>query len=237
LLAFFLLWLPYIYYQTKQGPDSGPIIKKYLKELPGGNLETVRNVYWEVGGFFLDSDEAMGSLGKEFRASVPKPVYKSFYLWVLLVLLGLYVFEFRYRPTQNLSPPGSVEWLNIFVWAVIFAITAQVLMNVRADISYVVFVLPWPFILVGLWVHHVATSLGSKKWGRPLAYFPLIVILVIAISGSYYFWSWQDFLGRTGGDGEYGFVFYRQEAEVLNFIKTHRPLPGPLFGPEAIFHW
>jgi Ca2+/Na+ antiporter len=236
-LAFVLLWLPYIYYQAKQGPDSGHIIKRYLKELPGGNLDTLRNVYWEVGGFFLDSDEAIGDLGKEFRASVWKPIYGTFHIWVALVLFGLFVFEFR--PLPNHSPPDArtIDWLKLFIWAVIFTITAEIMMNVRADMSYVEFVFPWPFVLVGLWVHHLEQNWASKRLGKRLLYVPFIIVLIISAAGSAYFWSWQDLLGRTGGGGEYGPVFYRQEAAEINYIKTHRPLPDPLFGPETIFSW
>ena len=237
LLAFFLLWLPYIYYQAKHGPDSGHIIEKYIKEFPGENLDTVRNVYWEIGGFFLDSDEAMGSLGKEFRASVWKPIYTTFYVWVILVLFGLYVFEFRRLPDPNPRGPDTVDWLKLYIWAVIFVLTVQVMINVRADISYVVFIFPWPFVLVGLWVYHLEKIWSSKRIGKKLLYLPFIIVLIISISGSAYFWSWQNFLGRTGGDGEYGGVFYRKEAAVVDFIKTHRPLPGPLFGPESQFSW
>ena len=237
LLAFFLLWLPYIYYQAKQGPDSGHIIKKYIKEFPGENLDTVRNVYWEIGGFFLDSDDAMGSLGKEFRASVWRPIYTTFYVWVVLVLFGLYVFEFRRQPDPNPRGPDTVDWLKLYIWAVIFVLTVQVMINVRADISYVVFIFPWPFVLVGLWVYHLEKTWSSKRLGEKLLYLPFIIILIISISGSAYFWSWQNFLGRTGGDGEYGGVFYRKEAAVVDYIKTHRPIPGPLFGPDSQFSW
>lgn len=237
LMAFVLLWLPYVYYQAKQGPDSGHIIKRYLKELPGGNLDTLRNVYWEIGGFFLDSDGAIGNLGKEFRASVWKPIYGTFYVWVALVLFGLFLFEFK-RLTNH-SPPGEgfVDWLKLYIWAIIFTLTAQIMMNVRADMSYVEFVFPWPFVLIGLWISHLEPIWSFKKFRGKLLYVSYVIILIISISGAAYFWSWQDLLGRTGGDGEYGWVFYRQEAAEVNFIKTHRPLPDPLFGPETIFSW
>jgi len=237
LLAFVLLWLPYVYYQAKHGPDSGHIIQRYLKEFPGGNLDTLRNVYWEVGGFFLDSDEAIGDLGKEFRASVWKPIYGSFYVWVALVLFGLFVFEFR--SISNHPPPseGTVDWLKLYIWAVIFALTAEIMMNVRADMSYVEFVFPWPFVLIGLGVHHLGKKRPSKRLGRRLLYLPFIIVLLISVAGSAYFWTWQDLLGRTGGGGEYGLVFYRQEAAEVNYIQTHRPIPDPLFGPETIFSW
>ena len=237
LLAFILLWLPYVYFQAKHGPDSGHIVKRYLKEFPGGNLDIVRNVYWEIGGFFLDSDEAIGNLGQEFRASVWKPIYGTFYIWVALVLFGLFVFEF-WRPPDRPPPDGPpVDWLKLYIWAVIFALTVEIMMNVRADMSYVEFVFPWPFILVGLGVHHLEKILSCKRWGRKFLYLIFIIILFISISGSAYFWSWQNLLGRTGGDGEYGPVFYRQEAAKIDFIRTHRPLPGPLFGPETQFSW
>jgi hypothetical protein len=235
LLAFLLLWLPYIYYQAKHGPDTGHIIQKYIKEFPGKNLKTVRNVYWEVGGFFLDSDEAMGGLGKEFRASVWKPIYLTFYVWLILVLFGLYVFEFRYYPDQNPRAPNAVDWLKLYIWAIIFDLAVQVMINVQADISYVEFVFPWPFILIGLWVHQLEKPQPSKRVGKRMLYLPFIIVLLISVFGSAYFWSWQNFLGRTGGDGEYGNVFYRMEAAEIDFIRKTRPLPGP--GPETKFSW
>jgi hypothetical protein len=238
LLAFVLLWLPYVYFQAKHGPDSGHIVKRYLKEFPGDNLEIVRNVYWEIGGFFLDSDEAIGNLGKEFRASVWTPIYSTFYVWVALVLFGFFVFEF-WRPPDRPPPDGPpVDWLKLYIWAVVFALTVEIMMNVRADMSYVEFVFPWPFILAGLGFHHLQKTLFSKNLGRPLFYLPFVLlVLLITISGSAYFWSWQNLLGRTGGDGEYGTVFYRQEAAKINYIQTHRPIPGPLFGPETKYSW
>jgi hypothetical protein len=235
LIAFILLWLPYIYYQMKSGPDSGPIIQQYLREFPGGNLKTIRNVYWETGGFFLDSNEALGTLGKEFRASVRNPIYYSFHIWIALALIGLYVFEFRHPPGHTPRDHIAPDWLKLYIWAVIFALTAQVLLNFPADISYVEFVFPWPFVLMGLGITYLEGKWGSKRIIKTFRFVPVSIVLLISISGTVYFWSWQNFLGRTGGSGDYEWVFYRKAALEYNPIKIQRPLPGP--GPETKFSW
>ena len=221
--AFLLSWAPYFIYLLKYDSSGGETIAKVLAQMPGDTLGQVFGAARLLGSGWLTDPGTIGHLSWQFKALVWPPLTWPGLALPVLAAFGLYAYAFRLYPAPSVQE--ETDWFRYFFRAVLFALIILVALNERLKMHYVEFLLPWPMILVSLWVGRLKNWPESTVLRRSFLGAALALVLLLACLNAGFFLQWQSFLAKNGGGGEYHPLFFAKQAKECCFIRTTRPLP------------
>ena len=227
-LVFAALWLPYAWHQVREGSDGVSTATRFLSHLPRGELGHLWNAGRLLGGLGLDSPEVLGTSAARFQPWGRAGWEAAFHGAWLLALAGwlVWVRKGRRRPAPLAK---EVDWLGLYLWGAGLALAGVVVMDLHPHPHYALFVLPWPMLLAGQAVQALAGGDDSPAgpWRRAALGGLAAGVLLVALAGASFFWTWQDHIGRQGGGGEYGPPYFQRMTAERSFVQHTRPLPGP----------
>ena len=220
-IAFLLPWAPYLYYLLEYKTAGGEALAKMLAQIPGESMIHLFNAARMLGSGWLSAEGTMGHLSWQFNTLAWPPLAWPGLVLPVLAACGLYIYAFRYSGEAT----SSGDWFRLFFRAALFALIALLLIGERPKMHYVEFLLPWPMILVGLWVGRLTQWPQSRKSRRALLGAALVLVLMLSCLNAGFFLSWQSFIARCGGGGEYDPPYFAKQARQCCFISATRPLP------------
>ena len=222
LAAFLFAWAPYLAFLVSAGDRAIPEGGSLLAAVPGQSALPLWLAGKVLGGMDLASADTLGNLAPEFQAGLWPGFGWLFNAPWLLALGGLMLIIFRIRPA------GTVPWLKVFVFAVLAALFGQTALGLLPQMHYAAFVLPWGYLLAGLCLGRMADFRPGSPAGPVFYRAALAVLAALVIGGGAFIWQWQDFLGRSGGGGEYGKVYYLQQGQASALAGQNEILPTPV---------
>ena len=223
LAAFLLLWTPYLYYLLEYNSAGGQAVAKVLAKIPGDSLGQFFSAARLLASGWLDDIGTIGHLSWQFKALLWDPLTWPRLILPVLAACGLYVYAFRLPPKSRADE--TMDWFRLFFRAALFALIILMVLDERHKMHYVEFLLPWPMILVGLWVRRLGQLPFPAALRRGFLTLSLALILLLSCLNIGFFLNWQSFIARCGGGGEYHPPFFAKQARECCFIQTTRPLP------------
>ena len=217
LAGFLLAWAPYLAFLAIAGAKAAPEGSSLLTSVPGQSALPLWLAGRVLGGMDLASAVTLGKLAAEFQAGL-----WAGFVWLqrvpwLLALAGLVLMIF------SRGSDGAVSWLKVFIFAACCALLGQIALGLPPQMHYLAFALPWGFLLTGLCLGRLAHGKGGGTSRAALG-----MLIVLAVAGGVFFWQWQDFLGSTGGGGEYGKAYYLQQNQAGAAARQKGILPTPV---------